>query len=218
MSSPSPPPPYSLQPPPYTRRQRKPLREPSPPRPPRVSSRELLTEALKCAQRAVKLDSANTDLPLAVAAYGEAIAILQRVIARRSQKPGVMSDAERVTSIHDRYADRVRELCRIHKIPLPSHVAPTPGGFTPSMITSPLPPLDPPQDPSPDTPLVTHDTNPSPKFQHQSSSNDDETESESEPQLSRSPSTAPSTSETPLRTPADDYVFEGRQWMIISGS
>src|SRR5216684_3567173 len=41
MSSPSPPPPYSLQPPPYTRRRRKRTREPSPPRPPRVSSREM---------------------------------------------------------------------------------------------------------------------------------------------------------------------------------
>lgn len=86
------------------------------------------------------------------------------------------------------------------------------------MITFALPPLDPPQD-HPDTPLATstHDTNPSRKFQHQSSSKDDddetETESESEPQLSRSPSTVPSTSETPLWTPADDCVFEGRQWV-----
>jgi hypothetical protein len=58
-----------------------------------------LTEALKCAQRAVKLDLAKSDLPLAVAAYDEAIAILQRVIARRSQKPGITSEVERVTSI-----------------------------------------------------------------------------------------------------------------------
>jgi len=64
-----------------------------------VSSRELLTEALKCAQRAVKLDTAKSDLHLAVAAYDEAIAILQRVISRRSQKPGIMSEVERVTSI-----------------------------------------------------------------------------------------------------------------------
>jgi hypothetical protein len=99
MSSPSPPPPYSLQPPPYTRRQRKLPREPSPPRPPRLSSRELLTDALKCAQRAVKLDMAKSDLPLAVAAYDEAIAILQCVIARRSQKPGITGEVERVTSI-----------------------------------------------------------------------------------------------------------------------
>jgi len=79
------------------------------------------------------------------------------------------------------------------------------------MITSPLPPVDPFQDPSPDTPLATHDTNPSHKLRH--SPEDDETESESEPQLSRSPSTA-STSETPLQTPIDDYVLEGRQWML----
>jgi hypothetical protein len=47
-----------------------------------------LTEALNFAKRAVKLDSANADLPLAVAAYDEAIEILQRVITRRSQKAG----------------------------------------------------------------------------------------------------------------------------------
>lgn len=99
MSSPSPPPPYSLQPPPYTRRQRKLPRAPTPPRPPRVSSRELLAEALNFAQRAVKLDLANADLPLAVAAYDEAISILQRVITRRSEKPGIMSEVERVTGI-----------------------------------------------------------------------------------------------------------------------
>lgn len=82
------------------------------------------------------------------------------------------------------------------------------------MITYPLPPVDPPsQDPSPDTQLVTPDTNPSPKSRHQPSPKDDESESESEPQLSRSPSTAPSTSETPLQTPIDDCVLEGRQWM-----
>jgi hypothetical protein len=98
-SSPSPPPPYSLQPPPYTRRQRKLPREPSPPRPPRVSSRKLLTEALNFAQRAVKLDLANGDLAVAVAVYDEAIAILQRVITRRSQKPGITSEVDRVTSI-----------------------------------------------------------------------------------------------------------------------
>lgn len=99
MSCPSPPPPYPLQPPPYTRRQRKPpAREPSP-RPPRVSSRELLTEALKCAQRAVKLDLAKSDLPLTVAAYDEGIAILQLVIARRSQRPGITNEVERVTGI-----------------------------------------------------------------------------------------------------------------------
>jgi len=98
MSSPSPPPPYSLQPPPYTRRQRKPPREPSP-RPPRVSSRELLTEALKCAQRAVKLDLAKSDLSLAVTAYDEGIAILQLVIARRLQNPGIKDEVERVTGI-----------------------------------------------------------------------------------------------------------------------
>src|SRR5258707_13803569 len=59
----------------------------------------MLTEALKCAQRAVKLDAAKTDLSLAVAPYDEAITILQSVIARRSQKPAIASEVERVTSI-----------------------------------------------------------------------------------------------------------------------
>ncbi len=73
------------------------------------------------------------------------------------------------------------------------------------MITSPLPPLDPPpQDPSPDTPLASHDTNP----------RGDETESESEPQLSRSSLRTSSTFETPLPTPVDDHALESRQWML----
>jgi hypothetical protein len=89
------------------------------------------------------------------------------------------------------------------------------------MITTALPPLDPPQPPSPDTPPATlDDTNVYSKFQQRQSSSsssptdDDETESESEPQLSRSSSTAPSTSEGPLWTPTDDYSLESRQWML----
>ena len=88
------------------------------------------------------------------------------------------------------------------------------------MITTALPPLDPPQPPSPDTPPAPDDdTNVYSKFQQRQSSSspptdDDETESESEPQLSRSSSTAPSTSEGPLWTPTDDYSLESRQWML----
>ena len=59
----------------------------------------MLTEALKCARRAVKHDAVEADAPAAVAAYDEAITILQRVIRRRSQKPGVTSEVERVTDI-----------------------------------------------------------------------------------------------------------------------
>jgi hypothetical protein len=62
----------------------------------------MLTEALKCARRAVKHDSVESDMPAAIAAYDEAIAILQRVIARRSQRPGITSEVERVTSIVSR--------------------------------------------------------------------------------------------------------------------
>jgi len=59
----------------------------------------MLTEALKFAQRAVKLDAVELDLPVAIALYDEAIAILQRVITRRSEKPGIKSEVERVTDI-----------------------------------------------------------------------------------------------------------------------
>ncbi|KAI0282238.1 hypothetical protein BC826DRAFT_1110910 [Russula brevipes] len=71
MSSPAPPVPYSLHPPPYMRVKRKPA-----PRVPRQSSREILTGALQLAQRAVELDLAESDLPGAIAAYDEAIALL----------------------------------------------------------------------------------------------------------------------------------------------
>jgi len=97
MSS-SPPPPYSLRPPPYVRPrgQRKP-----PPKPSRPSSRELLTEALRRAQHAVTLDSneAPSDVPAAIAAYDEAIGLLKRVIERRSQRSGNASEVERVRDI-----------------------------------------------------------------------------------------------------------------------
>jgi hypothetical protein len=107
----------------------------------------------------------------------------------------------------------VRELCRNHGITLPSHVAPARGGFTPSMITSALPPLadDPPRSSSPNTPLPSiRDTelslNP-----RSSPPRDDETETESEPPLTPSSSTR----ETPLPTsPTDDYALAGRRWIL----
>jgi hypothetical protein len=67
--------------------------------PRRPSSRELLTDALRRAQRAVELDSAESDVPSAIAAYDDAIALLQRVIERRSKKPTCTSEVERVTNI-----------------------------------------------------------------------------------------------------------------------
>ena len=106
----------------------------------------------------------------------------------------------------------MRELCRNHEIPLPSHVARDRGGFTPSIITHSLPPIPSPlREASPDTPQPTVDTNSS--HEHQSSSGDDETEWGSEPPLSSSSSRP----ETPLPTPtspAGDYVLEGREWII----
>lgn len=82
--------------------------------------------ALQRARHAVQLDSSDSDIPSAIAAYGEAIELLQTVIARRSRKPGNEAEVKRVMHIHDRYADRVRELCRARRLPLPSHVSDAP--------------------------------------------------------------------------------------------
>ncbi|KAH9057590.1 hypothetical protein EDB87DRAFT_1014828 [Lactarius vividus] len=114
----SPPPPYTPQPPPTYFYSRK-----LPTCPPRQSSRQTLSKALQRARHAVHLDSSGSDTPSAVAAYSEAIELLQWVIARRSRKPGNEAEVERVMDIHDRYTARVRELCRARRLPLPSHVS-----------------------------------------------------------------------------------------------
>ena len=59
----------------------------------------MLAQALERAQHAVQLDTARSDLPAAIAAYDEAIALLKRVIARRARNPGTEAEVERVTSI-----------------------------------------------------------------------------------------------------------------------
>ena len=59
----------------------------------------MLAQALEQAQHAVHLDTARSDLPAAIAAYDEAIALLQRVVARRARKPGTEAEIERVTDI-----------------------------------------------------------------------------------------------------------------------
>jgi hypothetical protein len=59
----------------------------------------MLAQALQRAQYAVQLDTTGSDLSAAVDAYDEAIALLQRVIARRAQKPGTQAEVERVTGI-----------------------------------------------------------------------------------------------------------------------
>ncbi|KAI0246590.1 hypothetical protein BJV78DRAFT_1253251 [Lactifluus subvellereus] len=142
----TPPPPYSLQPLPVYIHQYK-SRSRSPP-----SSREMLAQALKRAQHAVHLDTAKSDLPATIAAYDEAIALLQRVVARRARKSGTEAEVERVTDIHDRYLGRVRELCLAHRIPLPHHVAPAVAETSPTSLphahplrksSSDLPPLPP---------------------------------------------------------------------------
>ncbi len=90
----SPPPPYTLQPPPAYFYSRK-----LPTCPPRQSSRQTLSKALQRARHAVQLDSSGSDVSSAVAAYGEAIELLQWVIARRSRKPGNEAEVERVMDI-----------------------------------------------------------------------------------------------------------------------
>lgn len=60
----------------------------------------MLSEALRRSQHAVKLDMTESNFPAAIAAYDEAIALLQRVIARRSQKPAAnANEVKRVTDI-----------------------------------------------------------------------------------------------------------------------
>jgi len=106
-----------MQPPPaYT------LPQKLPARPPRQSSRQTLSKALQRARYAVQLDSSGSDAPSAIAAYNEAIGLLQHVIARRSRKTGNKEEVDRITNIHDRYSQRVRELCRARRLSLPSHV------------------------------------------------------------------------------------------------
>lgn len=55
--------------------------------------------ALQRARHAVQLDSSGSDVHSAITAYDEAIELLQRVIARRSQKPGNKAEVERVMNI-----------------------------------------------------------------------------------------------------------------------
>ena len=165
----SPPPPYSSQSPPEYLYSWK-----LPACPPHQSSRQTLSVALQRARHAVQLDTSGSNIPSAVAAYSEAIELLQWVIARRSRKPGNEAEVERVMDIvslpsqfvfcpclalalflrrhapcavkrsfffffcalvaysqasrlqHDRYVQRVRELCRARRLPLPSHVADAP--------------------------------------------------------------------------------------------
>jgi hypothetical protein len=59
----------------------------------------MLAEALQHAQLAVKLDTTGSDMSAIITAYDETIALLERVIARRTHKPGTNTDVERVTDI-----------------------------------------------------------------------------------------------------------------------
>ncbi|KAI0261947.1 hypothetical protein BC834DRAFT_414008 [Gloeopeniophorella convolvens] len=132
----SPPPPYSLHPPPYKQPQK-------PPAPPRISSRRILTEALARAQHAVKLDLADADLRDTIEEYDASIALLDSVLARRERRRENADEAARVREIRDKYVERVRALCAARGLALPAHVPP------PTPSSPPLPPTPPPRAPSP---------------------------------------------------------------------
>jgi len=170
-------------------------------------------------------------VPGAIVAYDDAIALLRGVIERRSKKAGCTSEVERITSIHDRYVERVRELCHIHRINLPSHVFPVPTITTAEdsptkpepTTTSHLP--DPIQNPLTESPppstrsaiirhlkLRHHRSHPTYAKNHNKDDDDDDNdhygddETEREPGLlspCSSKSTTPETQWSPI-SPADD--------------
>ncbi len=84
-----------------------------------LSSKNILTIALQKAQNAVQLDSAN-NVPEAIAAYQQAVRLLEEVmerIAPRSNKrsrPSREEERRRLRVIHDTYADRIRLLSMIY--------------------------------------------------------------------------------------------------------
>ncbi|PWN51919.1 hypothetical protein IE53DRAFT_385696 [Violaceomyces palustris] len=84
-----------------------------------LSSKNVLTIALSKAQSAVQLDSAN-NVPEAIAAYRQAVRLLQEVMERIAPKSGKKTrpsreeERRRLKVIHDTYADRIRLLSMIY--------------------------------------------------------------------------------------------------------
>ncbi|SPO39386.1 uncharacterized protein PSFLO_04867 [Pseudozyma flocculosa] len=83
-----------------------------------LSSKNVLTIALQKAQSAVQLDSAN-QVAEAIAAYRQAVRLLDEVMARiapkhgRKSRPSREEERRRLRVIHDTYADRIRLLSLI---------------------------------------------------------------------------------------------------------
>lgn len=84
-----------------------------------LSSKNILTIALQKAQNAVQLDSAN-NVPDAIAAYKQAVRLLEEVMERIAPRSGKRSrpsreeERRRLRVIHDTYADRIRLLSMIY--------------------------------------------------------------------------------------------------------
>ncbi|PWZ02662.1 hypothetical protein BCV70DRAFT_196905 [Testicularia cyperi] len=84
-----------------------------------LSSKNILTIALQKAQSAVQLDSAN-NVPEAIAAYRQAVRLLQEVMERiaprhgKRSRPSREEERRRLRVIHDTYADRIRLLSMIY--------------------------------------------------------------------------------------------------------
>ncbi|TKY90587.1 hypothetical protein EX895_000585 [Sporisorium graminicola] len=83
------------------------------------SSKNILTIALQKAQNAVQLDSAN-NVPEAIAAYKQAVRLLEEVMERiaprngKRSRPSREEERRRLRVIHDTYADRIRLLSMIY--------------------------------------------------------------------------------------------------------
>ncbi|CBQ67763.1 conserved hypothetical protein [Sporisorium reilianum SRZ2] len=84
-----------------------------------LSSKNILTIALQKAQNAVQLDSAN-NVPDAIAAYKQAVRLLEEVMERiaprngKRSRPSREEERRRLRVIHDTYADRIRLLSMIY--------------------------------------------------------------------------------------------------------
>ncbi|KAJ9476827.1 MIT domain-containing protein [Pseudozyma hubeiensis] len=84
-----------------------------------LSSKNILTIALQKAQSAVQLDSAN-NVPDAIAAYKQAVRLLEEVMERiaprngKRSRPSREEERRRLKVIHDTYADRIRLLSMIY--------------------------------------------------------------------------------------------------------
>lgn len=84
-----------------------------------LSSKNILTIALQKAQNAVQLDSAN-NVTEAIAAYKQAVRLLEEVMERiaprngKRSRPSREEERRRLRVIHDTYADRIRLLSMIY--------------------------------------------------------------------------------------------------------